>query len=214
MHQDLPMQTNASCLFQPQAEGHLAHTPQKHAWLALGLAMAVGWTLSGPAAAQAAEPSPHAAAALAALLGPAGQIQQMGNAPPTTTLQAMAATAGSAPSSATFSAAASSPTRASITAQRGETLDRLIRRALPGLPLHPDFLRQAFVQLNPKVFPKGTAHAMRSGTPLVVPSTEDLRQMLASQHPEFLALMAKSEVQPRHPVASEKVEQRRWVRFP
>lgn len=203
------MQTN-SRLFNPQAEGHVLPAQRKPLWLALCLTMAVGQTLTGPAPARAAEPSTHVASALAVLLGPAGQIQQMGNAPPTTTLKAMAASAGSA----TAASAASTPARASITAQRGETLDRLIRRALPGMPLHPDFLRQAFVQLNPKVFPRGTAHAMRSGTSLVVPGTEDLRQMLAAQHPEFFALMAKSEVQHQHAVESEKVDQRRWVRFP
>lgn len=204
------MQKNSSCLFQSQAEGRLAPTQRKHLWLALCLTMAVCLALIGPAPARAAEPSTHVASALAVLLGPAGQIQQMGNAPPTTTLQAMAASARSTSPTSTVS----TPARASITVQRGETLDRLIRRALPGMPLHPDFLRQAFVQLNPKVFPRGTAHAMRSGTSLVVPGTEDLRQMLAAQHPEFLALMAKNEVQHQHPVENEKFDQRRWVRFP
>lgn len=204
------MQKNASCLFQPHAEARLAPTPQNHLWVALCLTMGVCLTLIGPAPARATEPSIHVASALAVLLGPAGQIQQMGNAPPTTTLQAMAASVGSTTPAST----AHNPVRASITAQRGETLDRLIRRALPGMPLHPDFLRQAFVQLNPKVFPRGTAHAMRPGTSLVVPGTEDLRQMLAAQHPEFLALMAKIEVRHQHPVENEKVDQRRWVRFP
>ena len=208
MHQDYPMQSHAICQPHPQAWGLKAHTTRKHWWLALALATGLGLTLTGPAPARAAEPSTNATAALAVLLGPAGQIQQMGNAPPTTTLAAMAASAGSAISGST----ANDKARASITVQRGETLDRVIRRALPGMPLHPDFLRQAFVQLNPTVFPRGTAHAMRSGTTLVVPGAEDLRQMLATQHPEFLALMAKSEM--HHPVESNKVDQRRWVRFP
>ena len=202
------MQTNSSCLFHLQAEGHLAPTQRKHLWLALCLNMAVGLILVGPTPVLAAEPSTNAATALAVLLGPAGQIQQMGNAPPTTTLAVAASPAGSA----TLGSTSNDKARATVTVQRGETLDRLIRRVLPGMPFHPDFLRQAFVQLNPQVFPKGTAQALRPSTTLMVPSTEDLRQMLATQHPEFQAITAKSERQ--HPVESNKVEQLRWVRFP
>ena len=169
------------------------------------LSLAAGVLLALSLNTQAADNSSASAAALKVLLGPAGDFQQMGNAPPTGTLQAMAAKSGQA-------SAATPAGRATVTVQRGETLDRLIRRALPGMPLHPDFLRQAFVQVNPQVFPRGAAHAMRSGTTLLVPNADDLRQMLALQHPEFMALWARSE--PAAQVENEPIDKRRWVRYP
>lgn len=173
--------------------------------LRIPLSLAAGVWMALSLHCQAADNSASSAAALKILLGPAGDIQQMGNAPPTGTLHAMAAQSAQA-------SQAPAAGRATVTVQRGETLDRLIRRALPNIPLHPDFLRKAFVQVNPQVFPKGAAHAMRSGTTLSVPHAEDLRQMLALQHPEFMALWAKSE--PAVQAENEATDKRRWVRYP
>lgn len=103
--------------------------------------------------------------------------------------------------------------RKTITVMRGETLDRVIRRALPGMPLHPDFLRQAFVSVNPQVFPKGAPHAMRAGTNLQVPTADDLRFMLMRQHPETMALFQVVEANPSAEQASQQ-SKRHWVRFP
>lgn len=103
--------------------------------------------------------------------------------------------------------------RKTITVMRGESLDRVIRRAMPGMPLHPDFLRQAFVRVNPQVFPKGAAHAMRTGTPLQVPTPDELRFMLLSQHPESAHLFQL----PESAKASEPEPaqaRRHWVRYP
>ncbi len=116
-----------------------------------------------------------------------------------------------APSSA--GNAANRGQRRTITVMRGETLDRAVRRALPGLALHPDFLRQAFVSVNPQVFPKGAAHAMRTGTTLQVPTADELRFMLMSQHPETVALFQVVEAT----TSAEQTPQqskRHWVRFP
>ncbi|WP_300554770.1 hypothetical protein [Limnohabitans sp. Rim8] len=109
--------------------------------------------------------------------------------------------------------AANSSHRRTITVMRGETLDRAVRRALPGLPLHPDFLRQAFVSVNPQVFPKGAAHAMRTGTTLQVPTTDELRSMLMSQHPETVPLFQVVEATPSAEQAPQQ-SKRHWVRFP
>lgn len=103
--------------------------------------------------------------------------------------------------------------RKTITVMRGETLDRAVRRALPGLPLHPDFLRQAFVSVNPQVFPKGAAHAMRTGTTLQVPTADELRFMLMSQHPETVALFQVVEASPPAEQTPQQ-SKRNWVRFP
>jgi len=88
-----------------------------------------------------------------------------------------------------------------------------VRRALPGLPLHPDFLRQAFVTVNPQVFPKGAAHAMRAGTNLQVPTADDLRFMLMSQYPETVGLFQLVEASPSAEKDSQQTK-RHWVRFP
>lgn len=102
-----------------------------------------------------------------------------------------------------------------ITVMRGESLDRVIRRAMPGMPLHPDFLRQAFVRLNPQVFPQGKPHALRTGTTLQIPTAEELRFLLVSQHPETASLFQQAET----PSASEQEPtpaqtRRQWVRYP
>ena len=99
-----------------------------------------------------------------------------------------------------------------VTVQRGETLDRVIRRALPHLPLHADFLRQAFVSLNPQVFPSGSAHLLRTGSTLQVPSMAALRQMMVQQHPAAAALFETEAVETK--VLQSTGEKRGWVRFP
>lgn len=109
--------------------------------------------------------------------------------------------------------AANRSQRRTITVMRGETLDRAVRRAVPGLPLHPDFLRQAFVSVNPQVFPKGAAHAMRAGTTLQVPTSDELRFMLMSQYPETVALFQMVEATPTAEPAPQQTK-RHWVRFP
>jgi Tfp pilus assembly protein FimV len=101
-----------------------------------------------------------------------------------------------------------------ITVQRGETLDRLIRRALPDVPLHPDFLRKAFVSLNPQVFPTGSPNQMRSGASLKVPSLPALRQMMLSQHPGAAPLFQMPQAQVEQKTAPDPNDQRRWVRYP
>jgi len=133
------------------------------------------------------------AAALRVLLGSADPTQQA--------------------SSTAATNAANSSQRRTIIVMRGETLDRAVRRALPGLPLHPDFLRQAFVSVNPQVFPKGAAHAMRTGTTLQVPTADDLRFMLMSQYPETVGLFQLVEATPSAEKDSQQAK-RHWVRFP
>lgn len=101
-----------------------------------------------------------------------------------------------------------------VTVKRGETLDRVIRRAMPDVPLHPDFLRKAFVSLNPQVFPSGSPHQMRSGASLKVPSMPALRQMMMNQHPGTAPLLLGTEGEMGHKAAADSNDQRRWVRFP
>jgi Tfp pilus assembly protein FimV len=153
-----------------------------------------------------------AASALKALLGPQVAFQQMGGQPPTLAHSAGGAAQASAshlPSSPMDSAMVAS----TVTVQRGETLDRLIRRALPDVPLHPDFLRRAFVSLNPQVFPSGSPNQMRSGSTLKVPSMAALRQMMLSQHPGAAPLFMQQGPSDQK-AAADPNDQRRWVRYP
>lgn len=154
-----------------------------------------------------------AASALKALLGPQAAFQQMGGLPPTPAHSAGGA--AHTQESATQPASASSAmVSGTVTVKRGETLDRVIRRAMPDVPLHPDFLRTAFVSLNPQVFPSGTPHQMRSGTSLKVPSLPALRQMMMSHYPGAAPLLIGAESQVEQKAATDPNDQRRWVRFP
>jgi Tfp pilus assembly protein FimV len=101
-----------------------------------------------------------------------------------------------------------------VTVQRGETLDRVIRRSLPGVPLHPDFLRQAFVKHNPQAFPSGRPHLVRAGAVLQVPSMADLRALMLAQHPQTAGLLQMPEMTEHGPNGHAASDKRRWVRFP
>jgi hypothetical protein len=186
-------------------------TPQRLTlWLLSGCALA-SWS----AAAWSADTA--AALALKALLGPQAAFQQSGGLPPTPAHSAGApasADASAMPSAPAALSSASGMVGSTVTVQRGETLDRLIRRALPDVPLHPDFLRKAFVSLNPQVFPKGSPNQMRAGATVQVPSMAALRQMMLSQHPGSAALLQGGIGQASHSGAIDPSDQRRWVRFP
>lgn len=173
-------------------------------WL-LGSCALVSWS----SAAWSAESA--GALALKALLGPQAAFQQMGGLPPTPAHSAGGPAQASPPA---LTSAASAMAGSMVTVQRGETLDRVIRRALPDVPLHPDVLRKAFVSLNPQVFPSGSPHQMRSGAQLKVPSMPALRQMVLSQHPGAAALFHGAEEQAPQKAASDPNDQRRWVRYP
>ena len=188
---------------------HAASSPiRQAAWLALASALA---TLSTPS--WSADNT--AAQALQSLLGPQAALQQQGGLPPVAETASAATPAGLGTTSTGASAQASA-VNGTVTVQRGETLDRLIRRALPDTPLHPDFLRKAFIALNPQVFPSGSPHQMRTGTTLQVPSMASLRQMMLTQHPASAALLHSSDSQTteRQAQLQDSKDQRRWVRFP
>ena len=102
----------------------------------------------------------------------------------------------------------------SITVQKGESIDAVIRRGLPRLPLKDELLRQALAKANPKVFPKGQTYPVRPGTLLLLPSTEDLRQMLVAQYPDLVALLQKSAPESSAAEVPSGPDKRRWVRFP
>ena len=154
-----------------------------------------------------------AASALKALLGPQAAFQQMGGMPPTPAHSSGGAVL-SGDTSAQPAPALSGLVGGTVTVKRGETLDRVIRRALPDVPLHPDFLRKAFVSLNPQVFPSGSPHQMRSGASLKVPSMPALRQMMLTHYPGTAPLLSGAEDLAEQKAGSGQNDQRRWVRYP
>ena len=182
-----------------------AFTPQRLAlWLLSGCALA-SWS---PVAWSA---DTAAALALKALLGPQAAFQQSGGLPPTPAHSAGAPAYAGASALGHAGAAMAGST---VTVQRGETLDRLIRRTLPDVPLHPDFLRKAFVSLNPRVFPSGSPNRMLAGASMQVPSMAALRQMMLSQHPSSAALLQGGDARANHAGSVDPSDQRSWVRFP
>jgi Tfp pilus assembly protein FimV len=200
-------------LFNPNHNTLMTAAVSSHRHLAtwlLGSCALVNWS----SAAWSAESA--GALALKALLGPQAAFQQMGGLPPTPAHSAGGPAQASPSAMTTAPVAAPAATAGGmVTVQRGETLDRVIRRALPDVPLHPDFLRKAFVSLNPQVFPSGSPHQVRSGAQLKVPSMLALRQMVLSQHPGAAALFHGADEQAQHKAsAPDPNDQRRWVRYP
>lgn len=160
----------------------------------VGVALAAS-ALWPAASAQAAETSASAAAALKVLAMPLGD--------------------GASPDSPEAMAhSGKAPQGNSITVQKGESIDAVIRRGLPGLPLKEDFMRMALAKANPKIFPRGQTYPVRPGTVLTLPTHEALRQLIVSRHPEAAALFQAPQATHTAPDEAPGPDKRRWVRFP
>lgn len=109
-------------------------------------------------------------------------------------------------------AAAATPTKPAVTVLRGETLDRVIRRTLPAQPFKDEFLRKAFVQLNPGVLDNRSSRPLPAGTTLNVPTAQDLLAMLGQQYPALFKTRA-NETSEEAPASSTGTK-RRWVQYP
>ena len=160
-------------------------------WLLVGAVAA-----SGPAAVQATEVSAAAASALRVLSTPLHETHNPSGAA----------------QSPDLSQRESSGRR--ITVQKGESIDAVIRRGLPGLILNEEFLRQALAKANPRIFPSGRTYPVRPGTVLVLPSPEGLRQQVMLQYPQTAALFQASIKATEGDSAPIGPNKRQWVRFP
>ena len=167
-------------------KGSRAQLQRAH-WLLLGAALAFC-----PAMAPAAETSAAAASALKVLAAPLNDAYS--------------------PSSAAHSEGTHSG--ASITVLKGESIDAVIRRGLPGLILNDEFMRQALAKANPRIFPKGRTYPVKPGTVLLLPSHEALRQQILLQYPQTAALFQASAEASASSDAPTGPDKRRWVRFP
>lgn len=116
---------------------------------------------------------------------------------------------GEAPAAA---AAADTSTRNTITVQRGESLERVIRRAWPQHPFKEDFVRKAFAQVNPGLLAKASAYrALPAGTVLQVPGADEVQALLSEQYP---ALAKAKATQHEEASTAPAPAKRRWVQFP
>lgn len=109
------------------------------------------------------------------------------------------------------------PKRASVTVQRGETLDRVMRRVVPNLPFKDEFVRKAFIQVNSEALAANPRRALPAGSTLTVPSPQDLAQLLLEQYPAMGPAMglAPHGMQTHADAGHDNANPRRpWVRYP
>jgi len=183
-------------------------SPLKTVKSAVLLLVASAGSLTAPAA-QAEDNSAASAAALKVLIAPLAEVSPSNAAAPS--LQELPASDGQ-----TLRSVAGLK-RTTTQVQRGEGLDAVIRRTLPGLPLKEDFLRHAFMRVNPHVYPTPKLRPLRPGTALQVPSMDELRQMFREQGPlasTWLHSPSESGGDPEAAQHSKTLDKRRWVRFP
>jgi Tfp pilus assembly protein FimV len=181
------------------------------------LLLALGLGLAGTATRGLAQDGGAAAAALKILMTPATPGAQAGagsltaNSAGTLPAASPAAPALAPPE---MSATAAATTGAGVViVQRGETLDRIIRRSLGATPFSADFLRKAFVQLNPHAFrASGNPNLISAGSTLRVPTASQLMQLMQAHYPQTAVLPDDPQHSPAH--ATDAQARKRWVRFP
>ncbi len=105
---------------------------------------------------------------------------------------------------------APSSTVRTYTVHRGETLDRVIQKAVPDSPLNVEILRKAFVDLNPQAFASGNTTRPRAGAVLQIP--DHVQLLRASILPVLEGAEAASVSGEGKNVSAS--ERRSWVRFP
>ena len=103
-----------------------------------------------------------------------------------------------------------------LTLQRSETLDMLVRRLNPGSPFKDEVFRRALADLNPTTLPNAANNLLKRGSTLQLPNVEDLRRTLLRHYPGTAVLLQPPlEGQAEHDSPSPAgPNKRRWVRFP
>lgn len=100
-----------------------------------------------------------------------------------------------------------------VVVQRGDTLDRIIRRTLGDTPFSADFLRKTFVELNPHAFRAGgNPHLISAGSTLRVPTAVQLQQRMQAYFPTLPVQSATGHENASH--ATDAEARKRWVRYP
>ena len=78
------------------------------------------------------------------------------------------------PAPAEEKAAAHSPSTGVYLVKRGDTLDKVVQKALGDSPLKSELLKRELVALNPEAFTKGSQKILKSGVLLKLPNNDDL----------------------------------------
>ena len=154
-----------------------------------------------------------ASVAVLGLQGPASAADSSASAPGVAKLLARS------PTTEPPGMASAPPARPTVTVLRGENLDRVMRRVLPKLPFNDEFMRQAFVLVNPDLLGNNPARALPTGAALVVPTPQDLGQLLHAQYPVLSSTPGASPTPARNtlppaPESDTGNARRAWVRYP
>ena len=75
-----------------------------------------------------------------------------------------------------------------------------------------EFMRKAFVLLNPEALGKNPSRVLPPGTALFVPTAHDLQALLAEQYPVMGTASAAE--QEESAAAAALAARRRWVHYP
>ena len=106
-----------------------------------------------------------------------------------------------------------------VVVNRGDTVDRLLRRHLGNTAFSMSYVRQALVRLNPAAFPSGNVHRLEAGITLLVPTEQTLVALLKSDKPSaFTAQVGQAGTDDGgmagQPASQWAREQKNWVRYP
>ena len=69
----------------------------------------------------------------------------------------------------------------------GDTLDRIINLTMPNSSIKRSFLRQAFVQANPRAFRSSNPNRLIAGVDIRLPTAEDVIALIFFTSPEVIA---------------------------
>jgi Tfp pilus assembly protein FimV len=105
---------------------------------------------------------------------------------------------------------ATTPALAIYTTQAGDTVERVLKNAMPDSPLNPSLLRKALVDANPNVVSGKVGQKFKTGTVIHVPEHAALvRSTLETYAP------LGTESAPRNGFsASDPASRRHWIRYP
>ena len=187
----------------------------------LGLALGAAFA---PVAVLAQElspgPSPEARRALQTLLAPDDASIRPAAAPKTAEPAAPKGASIGGPSPAGGAAAPNgrqgvteTPVRKVVEAQRGQSLDALIRQHSAQSPLRIEVLREVYRGLNPEAFAAGAGHRLLAGARVQVPTVEDqIRHAFGPDVGVSRRSSTESVTAAAHGAAD--MARRGWVRYP
>lgn len=105
---------------------------------------------------------------------------------------------------------AATPALTSYTTQAGDTVERVLKKAMPDSPLNPSLLRKALVDANPNVVSGKVGQKFKTGTVIHVPEHATLvRSTLEAYAPPGSESAIRNGFS-----ASDPASRRHWIRYP